>query len=174
MAPVTFSFDVNRIAEAPHDASVIIIPTGPGPKMGVACKLRSASERNFKLALAGDHIMAANNVGPVAVCHTEAKPQGGIGGLNPREWRRLVGHMGSMLRGFDSRWIINRPGLPIDEYFFEGCIFTGDWGEERNSGSVPKTAGEFLITRAFLNGKDLLADPAEMVDIVAEINNLIP
>ncbi len=171
MPPVTFSFDTQRIAEAPHDASVLIIPTGLGPNQGVACRLRSASERNFKLALAGDHIMAANNVGPVAVCHTEAKPAGGIGGLNPREFRRLAEFMGSMIRGFNQRWVINRPGLPVDEYFFEGCIFTGDWGEERNSGSLPKTAGEFLITRVFLNGRDLLGDPST-APVIVPIPNL--
>jgi hypothetical protein len=161
MPPVTFTFDVNRIAEAAQDAKVILIPRGPGPNEGVECELRSASERNFQLGLAGDHIMAANNVGPVAVAHTEAKPQGGINGVNPREFRRWVEFMGGILRGFDQRWIINRPGLPVDVYDFEGCIATGDWGEERNAGSLPVTAGEFLITIVKLNGKNLLRDPSE-------------
>jgi hypothetical protein len=104
--------------------------------------------------------MAANNVGPVAVAHTEAKPQGGLGGINPREFRRLAEHFGGMMRSFNMSWVINRPGLPVDEYKFEGCIATGDWGEERNSGSLPVTAGEFLFVKAFLNGLDLLGDPA--------------
>lgn len=161
MPPITFTFETNKIAESPHDAQVIIVPVGPGPNQDTACTLKSASERGFQLGLAGDHVMAANNVGPVAVAHTEAKPQGSLGGINPREFRRLTEFMGGIMRPFDMRWIINRPGLPVDEYKFEGCIFTGDWGEERNTGSLPVTAGEFLITRAFLNGKDLLRDPSD-------------
>jgi hypothetical protein len=174
MPSVTVSFETNRIAEASQDAIVTIIPTGPGPNEGIGCVLRSMSERSFKLGLAGDHVMAANNVGPVAVAHTEAKPSGSIGGVNPREWRRLTEHMGGVLRSFNMPWVISRPGLPTDEYLFEGCIFTGDFGEERNSGSLPVTAGEFLITRAFLNGRDLLRDPSQDTGIQLPLNALIP
>lgn len=159
--PVTFVFETNGVAEASHDCRIAITPLGPGPNDGVPCELKSLSERGYKLGLAGDHIMAANNVGPVAVVHTEAKPSGNFGGLNPREWRRLVGHFGGMLRPFKMTWVIYRPGLPEDEYRFEGCIATGDWGEERNSGSMPVTAGEFLFTQIFLNGVDLLGDPSK-------------
>jgi hypothetical protein len=74
MPPVKFTFDVNKIAEASHDANIIITPEGPAENnnaspAGVDCELRSASERSWNLALAGDHVMAANNIGPVAVAH---------------------------------------------------------------------------------------------------------
>lgn len=153
---VTFRFDVNKIAEASHDASVILTPYD-GPFLGVDCELLSASERSWKLGLAGDHIMAANNIGPVAVAHTEAKPTASIGGMNPREWRRLMEHFGSNVKtGFKMTWIISRPGLPVDLYEFYGCIMTGDAGEERNSGSLPTTSFEVLMTIPCLNGINLL------------------
>ncbi len=174
MPPVTVQFDVNRIAESSQDAIIEIIPTGPGPNEGVGIIIRSASERSFKLGLAGDHIMAANNIGPVAVAHTEAKPSGSMGGLAPREFRRVSEHMGGMLRSFDQLWTISRPGLPTDIYKHEGCIFTGDWGEERNSGSLPVTAGEFLITIPNLNGKSLLRDPSQDNPVIAVLNALVP
>jgi hypothetical protein len=163
MTAVKFTFDVNKIAEASHDANVIITPM-EGPNTGVDCELRSASERSWNLALAGDHVMGANNIGPVAVAHTEAKPTASVGGMNPREWRRLVEFMGRVTAGFKLTWIINRPGLTTDTYEFYGCIMTGDAGEERNTGSLPVTSFEVLITVPCLNGINLLTgeryDPA--------------
>lgn len=172
MAPVTFTFETGGRGEASTDCSITITPRGTGPNENVDCMLRSASERSFSLGLAGDHIMAANNVGPVAVAHTEAKPQGSFGGLHPREWRRLIEFMGGALRGFDCKWIINRPGLPVDTYEFIGCIATGDWGEERNTGSLPVSAGDFIFTKALLNGLDLLGDPAER-SVVGQIATIV-
>jgi len=171
---ISVAFESGRIAEASQDATIELIPTGPGPNEGVGIVIRSASERGFKLGLAGDHIMAANNVGPVAVAHTEAKPSGSFGGIAPREGRRVSEHFGGWLRSFDQVWTISRPGLPVDVYKFEGCIFTGDWGEERNAGSLPVTAGEFLITRPYLNGKDLLRDPSQDNPVVALISAIVP
>jgi hypothetical protein len=161
MAPVTFTFENGGRAEASTDCTVIWIPRGPGPNEGVECILRSASEKSYSLGLAADHIMAGNNVGPVAVAHTEGKPTASIGGLHPREFRRWVEFNGGMLRMGDLRWIINRPGLPVDTYDMVGCAANGDWGEERNTGSLPGTAGDFVVTRILLNGLDLLGDPAE-------------
>lgn len=156
MPPVVFTLETSRRAESSQDASIIIVPTGVGPNVGIPCTIRSASTRSWKLGLAGDHVMAAASIGPIAVAHTEAKPTASVGDMDPREYRRLIEFMGGVTRDFTMMWVINRPGLPMDMYEFEGCIMSGDGGEERAAGSLPKTSFDVLVTTVRLNGLDII------------------
>lgn len=159
--PVIFKLENSGKAESSTDRLLIWTPTN-GPNAGVACELRTCTEFSYTLGLAGDHIPLGNGIGVAATAHTEAKGQCSLGGIHAREWRRWLEHMGSALGSGRLQVIINTPGFPPDEYVFTGCILSGDWGEERNKGSLPVTGGDVLWATGTLNGKDLLANPDEV------------
>lgn len=158
---VIFKLENSGKAESSTDRLIIITPTA-GPNSGVACELRTATEFSFSLGLAADHVPLGNGIGVAATAHTEAKPQVSLGGIHAREWRRWVEHLGSALTPFRMQIVINVPGFAPDEYVFTGCSKSGDWGEERNKGSLPISGGDVLTATATLNGRDMLANPDEV------------
>lgn len=152
------NFASQQIAESHGDLIITITPL-IGPNAGVACETRSCSEFTLSLQLAGDHVMGNATIGPVAVAHTEAKPQGSINGMNAREQRRILEHMGGALVPCDIEANIGRPGLATDVYTCPGAIFTGDFGGlKSSSGSIPTNDADFLCATPKLNGKDLITD----------------
>lgn len=155
--PRTYDSTTNGVEASPF-FKVSITPTSAGDNIGVACTLKTASERSWEPGLGADVIMGSNGV-PVAVVRTETKPSGSIGALLPSEKDFAVDHIGGFDGLFNMTWTISGPGFVTQTHNFIGCMMSGGGGTEANTGSVPSSGFDFIFTAYQRNNKWVIGGP---------------